>query len=178
MSAQAPNPRSRVQRFTRAAKIVAIFLALFAAAAVLHPPKYADGSQQSQDATLAECLRYLRAQLFAYSLDHHGVPPGFPGNDITQPPDSENFAAQMTQYTDSAGRYSPRPTDDRNKGPYLTAIPANPITLHAGLMVVTSDKSARADGSKPYGWIYNPLTRQISPNVAGADSKGVSYASY
>ena len=165
-------------RLVRAAQVCGIFVVLFAGAAALHPPRYADGSQQSRDATLAECLRYLRAQIFVYTLEHNGVAPGYPGNDITRAPDSETFIAQMTQYTDASGRFAAQKTPQHTHGPYLMSIPANPVNLHIDVLVVTTDKSPRADDNKPYGWIYNPATRQILPNLAGADSQGVSYASY
>src|SRR5690349_3760246 len=106
MNTQARQPTPRRQRFARVAIYGAIFVVLFAAAGALHPPRYADGSQQSRDATLAECLRYLRTQLYLYSLEHNGVAPGFPGNNVTLPPDEETFIAQLTGYTDAAGRVS------------------------------------------------------------------------
>jgi hypothetical protein len=178
MQHQTTTPRRPTARLARAAQILAIFIALLAAAAILHPPRYADGSQQSQDATLAECLRYLRTQIYIYSLDHNGIPPGFPGNDVTLPPDADTFVAQMTQYTDQVGRYSTQMTPRHKFGPYLMAVPANPANLHSGVIIVSTDGMPRADDAKPYGWIYNPATRQIIPNLVGADSQGVSYASY
>ena len=178
MNIQNPKRPTSGQRFARVAKFGAIFIVLFAAAGALHPPRYADGSPQSRDAALAECLRYLRTQIYLYALEHGGVAPGFPGDNVTLPPDEATFAAQMTGYTDASGRVLPRRTDDGQRGPYLLDVPSNPVTLRSGVKVVTTDGTARADESKPYGWIYNPLTRQISPNLSGADARGVSYASY
>ena len=172
------NTDRRRGRLIRAAQVSGIFVLLFAGAAALHPPRYADGSQQSQDATLAECLRYLRTQVYVYTLDHNGVSPGFPGNDVTRSPDAETFVGQMTQFTDGSGRYSGQKDPEHKHGPYLMAVPANPVNLRSDVLVVTTDGTPRADGTKPYGWIYNPETRQILPNLAGADSQGVSYASY
>lgn len=178
MSTQTSNRSLQTRRLIRAAEVCGIFLVLLAGAAALHPPRFADASQQSQDAELAECLRYLRTQIFVYGLEHNGVPPGFPADDITQPPDADTFVAQMTQYTDSSGHCSAQKTTRHGHGPYLAAVPANPVNLRNEVLVVATDKTPRADDTKPYGWIYNPASRQISPNLAGADSQGVSYASY
>jgi hypothetical protein len=178
MQKRTPKLNARYARLARAGQWGGIFAVLLVGAAALHPPRYADGSQPSRDATLAECLRYLRTQIYVYSLDHNGVPPGFPGNDIGQPPDAQTFVAQMTQYTDASGRYSPEKTSQFRHGPYLMSVPANPVNLRSDVLVVTTDKAPRADDTKPYGWIYDPVTRQIVPNLAGADSQGVSYASY
>ena len=176
MRSQSPNRSLTSRRLVNAAKVAGIFSILLVGAAVLHPPRYADGSQQSQDATLAECLRYLRTQVDVYALEHNGVPPGFPGNDITQPPDAETFVAQMTRYTDPAGRFSSEKASRQVRGPYVMSFPANPVNLRDEVLVVTT--APRADDTKPYGWIYNPVKRQILPNLPGADSQGVSYASY
>jgi hypothetical protein len=161
-----------------AAQFVGALAVVFGMGALLHVTQHANGSQQSQDVMLAECLRYLRTQICVYSLDHNNIPPGFRGNDLTQLPDAQTFVDQMSQYTDIHGRTSMRKTDTRDKGPYLAGVPANPMTLRNGVLVVIGDKMPRPDESKPYGWIYNPATRQISANVGGADSHGVSYASY
>ena len=89
MERQTPSRSIMSDRLVRAAQVCGIFVVLFAGAAALHPPRYADGSQQSRDATLAECLRYLRAQIFVYTLEHNGVAPGYPGNDITRAPEPD-----------------------------------------------------------------------------------------
>ncbi len=178
MRTQSKTPLPGRTRLVRAVRACGIFLLLLVGAAALHPPRYADGSQQSQDANLAECLRYMRTQVYVYGLEHNGAGPGFPGNNIAQPPDSETFVAQLTQYTDDSGRISGQKTPQYKHGPYLTAVPANPVNLRNAVLVVTTAGTPRADDSKPYGWIYNPASRQILPNLVGADSQGVSYASY
>ena len=178
MRIQSTTPVPNRARLVQAVQVSAIFLVLLVGAAALHPPRYADGSQQSQDANLAECLRYLRTQVYVYGLEHNGAAPGFPGNDSAQSPDVATFVAQLTQYTDDSGRFSAQRTAQCKHGPYLMAVPANPVNLRNGVLVVTTDGTPRTHDSKPYGWIYNPASRQIIPNLAGADSQGVSYASY
>jgi len=84
----------------------------------------------------------------------------------------------MTQCTDSGGRASEHRSGDFVLGPYLMGMPGNPLTLRKGILVTTRETMPAPDESQPYGWIYNPRTRQIIANAAGTDAKGVAYASY
>lgn len=169
---------SRFPRALRTALPWVTAVAVLAAAVLFVVPQFTVASQPSQDATLSDCLRYLRAQLFVYAAQHNNVPPGFPGNDPTQAPDAQTFVQQMTQYTDAGGRVGQRSSEQFPLGPYLLAIPSNPVTLRSGILVTTARTMPPPDEAQPYGWIYNPRTRQIIANVAGADARGVTYASY
>jgi len=177
MSADTPVAFRPVHRFRRTAPWLAA-VALLSAGVFFVVPQFTGASQQSRDATLSDCLRYLRAQVFVYAAQHNNRAPGFPGNDPTQPPDAQTFAGQMTGYTDAFGRVGERRDDGFDLGPYLIDLPANPITLHKGVLVTTRETMPAPDESQPYGWIYNPRTRQIVANVAGTDARGVPYASY
>jgi hypothetical protein len=170
--------QARIARVPFGIKVIGIAIGLAILGAGLHLPQMAGASQQSQDATLAECLRYMRTQIYVYSLEHNNIPPGFRGNDLGQAPDAQTFVEQMTQYTDASGRIISKSTDSPARGPYMVGLPANPLTLKSGLWVTTGDGLCKPDEFKPFGWIYNPVTRQICANVVGADSHGVSYASY
>ena len=170
--------KTRLARLLPVAQLFGIMAAIVAGGSVLRLTQHASGSQQSRDATLAECLRYLRTQICMYSLEHQNISPGFPGNDFSQAADARVFVEQMTQYTDVYGRPSMQKSETRNKGPYLIGVPANPMTLRNGVMIVSGTELPRVDDSKAIGWFYNPVTRQIWANIDGADSQGVSYASY
>lgn len=141
-------------------------------------PRMTQASLGSQDATLADCLRYLRTQIQVYALEHGNIAPGFPAGDVTQPPDYPTFIAQLTQFTDESGRTSEQRSQAHVLGPYMAGMPSNPLTLRADVLIVTGDVTPAPDESQPYGWIYNPRTRQIVPNVAGVDSSGMAYSSY
>ena len=62
-------------------------------------------------------------------------------------------------------------------GPYLSQMPANPLNGNTGVWVVTGAMPA-PDAAQPFGWIYNPNTLEIIPNLPGVDAQGVSYATY
>jgi hypothetical protein len=149
-------------------------------------PRISHASQASKDATLADCLRYLRTQIAVYATEHRDVAPGFAHGDPTQPPDYPTFIAQLTQPTDAQGHTlgaqgraaAPAGALRPYLGPYLEFMPANPVTLRTGVLIVNSDEMPPPDPSQPYGWFYSPRTRQIMPNLCGADAKGVAYSSY
>src|SRR6266446_2646783 len=105
MPTETPNIRTRATSFFPGVRWVAVFVVL-AAIGLCVSPRFSRGSQRAQDATLADCLRYLRTKTFLYAAQHNNIPPGFPGNDIMLAPDAQAFVEQMTQYTNAYGRPS------------------------------------------------------------------------
>lgn len=141
-------------------------------------PQFGGGTRTPRDATLKDCLRYLRTQIQVYRTQHGDIAPGYPGDDASQAPDATTFVAQMTQFSDAEGRVSSARSRTYGFGPYLSDMPANPISSQNGILVVGGSKIPVPDPSQPYGWIYVPQTQQIIPNLSGADEEGVPYASY
>ena len=141
-------------------------------------PRFSTGSRQAREATLKDCLRYLRAQIAAYKVQHNQVPPGYPNDDSDATPTATTFVAQMTQYTDDVGHVGGSASELYRWGPYLSDMPANPMTSGNGILVVTGPSLPAPDPSKPYAWVYNPQTQEIRANVGGADEAGTPYTSY
>ena len=164
-------------RMTRSRAARALGLLVLVVVPTFFGPRISHASQASKDATLADCVRYLRARIAVYAIEHRDVAPGFAHGDLMQPPDYPTFIAQLTQPTDDRGHTLGR-SPAGALGPYLEFMPANPFTLRAGVLIVNGDKMPPPDPSQPYGWFYNPRTRQIMPNLSGADAKGVAYSSY
>lgn len=167
-----------VQRIRRSGIPVLLGLLGLGLTATFLGPRVGHAAQASRDATLADCLRYLRTQIAVYAIEHHGAAPGFADRDVTQPPDYSTFIAQLTQPSDEQGHTVAPGSPVAAFGPYLALVPANPVTLRTGVLVVNADKMPPPDESQPYGWFYCPRTRQIMPNLSGADAMGVAYSSY
>jgi type II secretory pathway pseudopilin PulG len=168
---------SRIRRSAGALELLIVLL-LLGVVVTLLAPRVARASHASQDATLADCLRYLRTQIQVYAIEHHNVAPGFADGNVSQSPDYPTFIAQLTHCTDGHGHVLAEQPPAGSFGPYLATIPANPLTLRTGVLMVSTGIMPPADESQPYGWFYCPRTRQIMPNVSGADSMGVAYSSY
>jgi hypothetical protein len=168
------------QRITRLAPAHEIVLGVvfLGGVSMLVGPRIGRASQTSQEAALADCLRYLRTQIAVYARDHHGVAPGYPRGDNSRSPDDRSFLAQLTQTTDEFGHTLSGQSPAGACGPYLAFVPANPLTLRTGILVVPGNVMPQPDQSQPYGWFYCPHTRQIMPNLCGADAKGVAYRTY
>jgi|SRR5579884_769692 len=154
--------------------IVVVILGIIASIVI---PQFSSASQESREATLRDCLRYLRSQTTIYKAQHRDVGPGFPNGDLTAAPDAATFVNQMTLYTDELSNTSADPSNVFQFGPYLSQMPANPLNGNAGIWIVTGAMPA-PDASQPYGWIYNPLTLDIIPNLPGVDDQGVAYITY
>jgi hypothetical protein len=91
----------------------------------------------------------------------------------------------MTQFTAENCTPSPAYGGIYLYGPYLSRMPDNPLTGQGGVLII-ADGQPMPDpstlpitgGQEPYGWIYQPQTQQIMPNLAGNDLNGIPYASY
>ena len=154
--------------------IVVVILGIIATIVI---PQFTSASQESREATLRDCLRYLRTQITIYKAQHRDVGPGFPNGDPTAAPDDPTFVNQMTMYTDELSNTSANYSNVFQFGPYLSQMPANPLNGNTAIWVVTGAMPA-PDASQAYGWIYNPLTLEIIPNLPGVDQTGVAYTTY
>lgn len=155
--------------------IVVVILGLLSSIVV---PQFTKTSSQTREATLKDCLRYLRTQIQVYKVQHANVPPGFPDNDLSQVPDATTFVAQMTQFTDDSGHVNGTLSDVYRWGPYLSELPANPMTSSNGILVIGGPSMPAPNPSQPYGWIYNSQLQQIRANLLGSDEAGMPYTSY
>jgi len=154
--------------------IVVIILGILASIVI---PQFSNASQESREATLRDCLHYLRTQITIYKAQHGDVAPGFPNGDPTASPDFATFVSQMTSYTDLRSNTSANFSAVFQFGPYLSQMPANPLNGNNGIIMTTGAIPA-PDASQPMGWIYNPVTTEIIANVPGTDEQGVAYTNY
>ena len=152
--------------------IVVVIVGILAAIAV---PKLSNASQIARESSLKEDLHFLRTQVNVYRANHQ-VSPGYPGGDSTQAPTQQAFIDQLTLYTNALGNTSATQTGPYTLGPYLPQVPANPVNSLATLKLLAPTDAFTADGTT--GWLYQPSTGLIKPNVAGLDSEGHPYSDY
>ena len=153
--------------------IVLLVMGVLAALAV---PKLANGAQVLRESRLKEQLRFLRTQIGLYGSQHLVVFPGYPDGEITQRPSAATFVEQLTHPTDEQGHTAAQRSERHCFGPYLEAIPANPLNNSAIVKILGPRDSFVADGIS--GWLYQPVTGQLEPNVPATDSEGRLFSDY
>ncbi len=153
--------------------IVVVIIGILAAIAV---PKFANASQIARENSLKENLRQLRTQIGVYRAQHLEISPGYPGGDTAQTPTAQDTLRQLTNYSDTQGNTSATASAVYPWGPYMGTIPANSINGLSTWKVLGDADSFAADDST--GWLYQPATGQIAPNVSGNDSCGKSIVAY
>jgi len=130
--------------------IVVIILGILAAIVV---PQFSNASESARQNTLKDELRYLRTQIVVYNAQHLDVSPGYPGGSPTATPTVSDFLAQMTSYSDQSSNLSSTYTNVFQFGPYLTQMPANPISSLSTITIVANGAAIPSpDGTT--GWIY------------------------
>jgi len=63
-------------------------------------------------------------------------------------------------------------------GPYLSAMPTNPLTNLNAILIVADTDAMPDPTNVDYGWIYKPLTGEIIANSTGSDASGTAYKNY
>jgi general secretion pathway protein G len=153
--------------------IVVVILGILAAIVV---PKLSNASQVARENTLQDDIRFLRTQITVYSAQHHDVCPGYPGGNTASSPTAADMLAQLTTYTDEIGNTSTTGSTIFCYGPYLSRMPDNPVNSLSTVTIVAGTGALTPDGTS--GWLYQPLTGAILPNLLGADSTGEDFSSY
>lgn len=132
------------------------------------------GRRDGHDQELQDRLALLRAAVFRFSMDHrdaHGaLYPGQAGADLVLQLTGPSRADGST----AAPLSGP---DDRWFGPYLRAIPVNPVNGRDSIRVLSQEaREPQARGTA--GWIYLPATGRVHPDLPGADPDGTPYTRY
>lgn len=154
--------------------IVVVILGILAAIVV---PQMSGAAQAARESTLKDAVRYLRGQVKVYRAQHRDIAPGFPGGDSLATPTASDFVEQMTQYSDENSVTHNTATDRFKFGPYLSKMPANPMSnLDTITVIAAGDPIPAADNST--GWFYKPDTMEVVPNTTGTDSAGEAFSSY
>ncbi len=174
-----PTTGRAMRAFTLVEILIVVVILGIIAAIVL--PQFSNASQMARESSIKDDLRYLRTQIGVFKAQHEDMPPGYPNGSRTETPDEETFVRHMTGYTDVKCAYNASASPSYPFGPYLSNIPANPLTGKSGVFVVTAGTEMPAPDLDTYpnvGWFYNPLTQTITANAPGNDTNGVPYADY
>jgi len=123
--------------------IVVIILAILAGIAI---PQIGGVTNVSRETNLKENLSKIRAQLQVYRNQHDGFPAG------------DEFAEQMTKYTNFQGEVADTGDQDHRYGPYLEQMPPNPVTRDATVRTATQAGENYPPGDADGGWWYNEVT--------------------
>jgi prepilin-type N-terminal cleavage/methylation domain-containing protein len=167
---------SKRSAFTLIEMLIVVVIIGILATIVL--PQFSNASMTAKENTLKDELRYLRTQIIVYKAQHHDIAPGYPGGDRLAAPTGADFVAQLTRSTDEQGATAATPRPTFKYGPYLTAMPANPLTGLSAVMIVGDTDPMPDPTGADYGWIYKPLTGEIIANSTGSDASGTAYKTY
>jgi prepilin-type N-terminal cleavage/methylation domain-containing protein len=121
--------------------IVVVIIAVIGAIAI---PRLSSGSSSAGDAALRADLTALHKAIELYAAEHDGSYPGVGA-----------IASQLTMITDATGATASSRSGTFMFGPYLRAIPPQPIGTRKGNTGI-----AAADGPS-IGWIYDDRTGTI-----------------
>jgi len=175
------NPDSRVRStatagFTLVEILIVVIILGILAAIVL--PQFSNASQLARENTLKDELRYLRNQTTVYAAQHLDVAPGYPGGAPMATPTTTDFFNQMTNVTDDRGNVGTSFSGLFEYGPYLTAMPTNPVNSFATISVLPNGSTIPSPADGTTGFYYIPATQTWEPNVVGTDANGVAYSTY
>lgn len=148
--------------------VVIIIIAILAAMAI---PRLSRGSAGAADSALAGNLAVLRNAIELYAAEHNNDLPGTGGD----------FVDQLTGYTDIDGDVKSAPDATHIYGPYLVAIPPNPVgspSKPTEVLIDSTNAPPAVVTDNGEGWVYSTKTGQIRANVTGADDSGTDYADY
>jgi len=178
----ATRPRSSRRRHLRPAAftmiellIVVVILGILATIVI---PQFSSASVNAKESALKDDLRYLRTQIVVYRAQHHDCPPGFPNGDRNQSATGADFVAQMTRPSDEDGITATANSAVYKLGPYLSAVPANPLNGLTGVQIVGDAEPMPEPTGADYGWFYKPVTGEIIANSTGSDASGNAYKNY
>ena len=131
--------------------IVVIILGILAAIVV---PQFSDASTDTQVSSLRTNLQTMRGQIELFRLQHGGTYPAL-----------TTFSDQMTKRTDATGAVQ----TNGAFGPYLQAVPANPMNNDNNLTSSASDTTK--------GWYYDQNSGTFKAND-GKTINGVATNTY
>ena len=142
---------------------VLIVVAILGILAAIVIPTFQGGSTDAKESAAKENLFILRSAIGRYAARHDDVPPGYPGNDTSNPPVYVFLTAHLVTVEH-----------------YLSEFPENPFNNNNIAKVIGNDEDFPAGPveTSTYGWIYKPATKTIRLNWNGTDSKGIAYFDY
>jgi len=150
------------------------FAAVFAVATVAFMtalPAIQETGERNVD--LQDNLSLIRTAVFRFSMDHE-----VDGSEVNPAQNSNDFELQILGRTRSDGSTHQRGRfEDRFFGPYLNAIPVNPVNELSSVRVMPSGISEPVFNGIA-GWVYVTDTGEIFADLAGMDDRGIAFSEY
>jgi len=163
--------------------IVVIIIAILAAIAI---PQFSSSSADAQESALDANLATVRSSIELYRVQHANVYPGVKvssgGSTCTGTAGTgavnskEALNDQLTAYSNATGATCTLTSKDFPFGPYVRAIPAEPISNKNDITVFTTVLGTPATAA--VGWAFSTVTGQFAANNPANDSKGKALASH
>ena len=154
--------------------IVVIIIAILAAIAI---PQFSNTSSDAQEAALDANLSTMRSAIELYRLQHKN---NYPGKVATkggadcatgstgsgETGDETSFKEALSMYSNAAGQTCKVNTVGGAYiyGPYLRAVPDEPVTASKTVTIVTDAGNAVPTATPGGGWRFNTTTGQLVMN--------------
>ena len=129
--------------------IVVIILGILAAIVI---PQFTQASTQARLSNLQTNLQTVRSQMLLYKTQHNEAYP-------------TTLSTQMVQFSDISGGVATAPDSTHTFGPYLQAVPINPISNVSAVRVVTGASTAFSAPSADAGWYFNSTTGEFRADL-------------
>lgn len=139
---------------------ILIVVSIIGILAAIVIPEFQNHSLQATETATKDNLSILRKAIELYAMQHNGVAPGYPGNVASDTPTESDFISQLL---DSHA---------------IHQFPENSFNGLSTVQVLANGAPFPAAADDSTGWIYQPQTRNIRINHAGADAAGTSYINY
>jgi general secretion pathway protein G len=130
--------------------IVVIILGILAAIVI---PQFTQASAQARLSNLQTNIQTIRSQLLLYKTQHNEAYP------------ATSFSTQMTTYSDISGGPATSPDSTHSYGPYLQAVPINPLSNSNAIRMVTGAATAFSAPSTDAGWYFNSTTGEFRADL-------------
>jgi general secretion pathway protein G len=167
--------------------IVVIIIAILAAIAI---PQFSSSSVDAQESAMGANLSTMRSAIELYRVQHNNTYPSRFGNAVIaggnptcsgtagagtadQP---QAFIDQLTMFSDINGRTCPVQDPGFNFGPYLRAIPTEPITSSNAVTVATVAGNSTPNNTTTVGWRFVNTTGTFQVNSTRLARDGTSLA--
>jgi len=133
--------------------IVVIILGILAAVVI---PQFSEASSDTRASSVMADLKMIRGQIQLYKAQH--------ADDY-----ADDFANQMTLYSDAGGNTNASYTTTFRFGPYMLRVPPNPYTGVTTVTTVTGVATLYAEAADmTFGWWYNSDTGEFRCHVPTA----------
>ena len=168
--------------------IVVIIIAILAAIAI---PQFSGTSGDAQESASIANLTTMRSAIELYRVQHNNTypstfgtggataaactgatPAGTVGTGTAGQPQA--LTEQLTTFSDAFGHTCSVAAPGYSYGPYLRAIPTEPITNSNVVTVTTSDTATPADAATTVGWRFVNTNGKVQINTTRLARDGVT----